>query len=608
MHKRWLVGWLAAVVAVLPAMGTAEVASSTVTYLQAQPQSAWVTMALAAAGASGIATDHLKSVSGTAVTDYAKAILALVAVGQNPRTFGNVDYVGQILAQHHDGQLGNPGSLTDDAWGILALRAAGLSASDAAVSETAATLRANQQADFGWGFAVGVGTDTNTTAAVLMALIEAGDAASSGPLNAGAGYLRAAQNADGGFPYARGGESDADSTAWVVWGLRKVGTDPATLAPAGANPLEFLQSLANADGSFSWMASSPGPNLFATHDAAIALSGATIPVLPAAPAAAGTFEFRLEGKSRSLCYAMLAGTTALDLLQAGRSACDYTIAGTDSPGMGFFLTQVNDEVASGNASWFLLVNEQPSSVGLSGAVLQPSDRVLVYYDADYTTPTYPDYDRPLRLELSAPVAAAGGSVTATVLRYTDNGWQPAGAGVTIAGTGGSAPVTGADGTVAVSLPNGSYTLWAEGPLAIRSPRVTLLVGGSVSRQVNLTVEVEQTNTNTNGSTGGGVAGTSIGLEVTPDALDFGRLGPGGLADLTVTVRNSGTVGLGVSAQVSGDAVFTDGVTLEAQPWRGFAASLATGVQQPVSVGLRVPVTYLGAGIKQGTLVFWAVGR
>ena len=62
-----------------------------VTYLEAETANEWITMALAAAGQSSVSTAHLTSVSGTLATDYAKAILALTAVGENPATFGNTD-------------------------------------------------------------------------------------------------------------------------------------------------------------------------------------------------------------------------------------------------------------------------------------------------------------------------------------------------------------------------------------------------------------------------------------------------------------------------------------------------------------------------------------
>ena len=70
------------------------------------------------------------------------------------------------------------------AFGIFALRAAGMSAGNA---RSAAWLRSVQNDDGGWGFAAGATSDPDTTGAVLQALAAAGSRAG---MRAGVRYLR----------------------------------------------------------------------------------------------------------------------------------------------------------------------------------------------------------------------------------------------------------------------------------------------------------------------------------------------------------------------------------------------------------------------------------
>lgn len=581
----------------------ADVRPSTVAYLQAQPQNPWITMALAAAGVTNSPTSHLRTVSGSTANDYATTVLALAAVGENPATFGAIDYVAKLNSFATAGQLGDPNFLNDDAWGILALSAAGVATATPEVTNAAAFLRSHQNQDGGFSYAVGGASDTNSTAAAVMALRESGLPAGDAALQAAVGYLRGAQNADGGFPYQPGDESDADSTAWVVWAIRKLGDDFAHWQKTGVSPLAFIESLANPDGSFSWMKSAPGPNPFATQDAALALSGATMPVgyyRFVQPPGDG-YLFRLEGRSGTICYRRIAGvTTAYDLLVSGQQPCGYTFTGQTYAGLGVLLTAVNDELATGTAAWFYLVNHAFATVGLEGYQLHPGDEVLLYYDPDYRVPQEPDYDRPLQLQLAPTVVTSGKTVTATVTTWREGQSVPV-SGATVSGAG-SAAVTATDGTAVLSPPDGVHHLVAVKPDFIRSLVQELVVGSGVPGTVGLAAEI--LSPSGGGGGGGTVGGAAIIFTVDPVQADFGQLHPGGQARQTVTLRNGGTVGLAVRTQVFGDPLFTH-LVLDEVPWVQYRKRLASGGHATTTVTLPVPADYLGRGVKTGELIFWA---
>ena len=99
------------------------------------------------------------------------AILALASVDENSETFGNVNYISQLKTYFADNQFGSPTLLNDDFWSILALA----SVNQKNINEVSAAkdfILANQNPDGGFSYAVGGESDTNDTAAAVMALVE----------------------------------------------------------------------------------------------------------------------------------------------------------------------------------------------------------------------------------------------------------------------------------------------------------------------------------------------------------------------------------------------------------------------------------------------------
>ncbi|MBI5733858.1 MAG: hypothetical protein HY973_02855 [Candidatus Kerfeldbacteria bacterium] len=264
-------GWLPLAVSA----GTSEAVS----YLKIQTPNEWVTMALVAGGETLVAKDYLKTFSGSSATDYAKRILAIVAVGENPRTFASTDLIAGLKAKAVSGQIGDVTLLNDDAWGILALRAAGESASDSVVAGAKNFLLTNQQPDGSWGWQAGGGSDTNDTAAVLMALAEVGLTYNNSVVQNGFNYLRSNQQLDGGFPYDLAWPaSDSGSTAWIMSALYKFNQNPDTWVQGSATPTSFLQSLQIGNGSFKWQSGDAGGLTAMTAYALVALTNSFYPV------------------------------------------------------------------------------------------------------------------------------------------------------------------------------------------------------------------------------------------------------------------------------------------------------------------------------------------
>lgn len=360
-----------------PVFAATEINTRAINYLKSNSPSPWTTLALSAAGESSLSGEHLKGVPGTTALSYTAPIMAIAALGEDPRTFPNENFVTKLKSFHTDGQLGDPATLNDDLFGILALRAAGESANDPAIVDAAQTVLSAQNANGGWGFAVGASPDTNMTAMAIMALLESGSTPSSDHITRALSFLRDAQNEDGGFPYDPvspfGTDSDASSDAWVISALNQLGIDPISWETAsGKNPIAHLVSLQDTTaGYFRYQSNSPEDSFspITTSYAVIALSGKGYPIsffqtssdLP-------VVSFQIDGSSTTLCTGSVSAATALAVVEHAASQCgyDYTIEQT---GFGRYLSRIAADTAAGLSGWRYRVNGALPSVGAADYAL-----------------------------------------------------------------------------------------------------------------------------------------------------------------------------------------------------------------------------------------------
>jgi prenyltransferase beta subunit len=231
---------------------------------------------------------HAPSAPDNKATDWERSIIAITAAGQNPYDFGGINYIAQLKNFVNGGQIGLTTALNDDFFGLMALLAGRVSSSDSSVTNELAYVLASQHADGGFSYSTDstIGSDTNDTAAAVMALKAAqnaglGSALVSAAVTSARAYLLGTQNVDGGFPYdpltpiAWGGPvSDGSSTSWVLMSLTSLGEGNST---AGANAQAYLRSLPLVDGSFPSWQPTVG-DVFDTAPAVTALAGGQYPL------------------------------------------------------------------------------------------------------------------------------------------------------------------------------------------------------------------------------------------------------------------------------------------------------------------------------------------
>jgi hypothetical protein len=183
-----------------------------------------------------------------------------------------IDQMGQYINPETDGYGED---VFDQAFYVFALVAA-----DAPRAASAAYMRSIQLPDGGWEFADGFGSDSNTTAMALQALLAAGGSPTEDASSDAIAYLRSTQNGDGGFGFTAADDSDPNSTGLVTQALVAAGEDigpGGTWEQNGNTPLDGLLAFQNpGTGAFQY-AGEDSP--FATYQAIPAVMLAPFPEL-----------------------------------------------------------------------------------------------------------------------------------------------------------------------------------------------------------------------------------------------------------------------------------------------------------------------------------------
>ncbi|MCK4832396.1 MAG: hypothetical protein KAS81_06485, partial [Anaerolineales bacterium] len=214
--------------------------------------------------------------------EVGKLVLAAVAGDADPRSFGGYDLVISLTNQISPTGQFSTNSNFKQAFGMLALEAAG----EAVPLTTTQWLKGQQMADGGWEWAAGSGwgSDPDTTAIAIQALIAAGEPVTATTVISAVSYLHALQNDDAGFPSGFDPASNSNSTAYAIQALLAAGEDLMNddagqgwvWVRNGRTPVNALRSFQKSDGPlvYQWGGYfGPTDNMAATYQAVPALLG-----------------------------------------------------------------------------------------------------------------------------------------------------------------------------------------------------------------------------------------------------------------------------------------------------------------------------------------------
>ncbi|MDD5146178.1 MAG: prenyltransferase/squalene oxidase repeat-containing protein [Candidatus Pacebacteria bacterium] len=571
--------------------GNQSQAQKGVSYLRSQPFDAWSLMALTSAGETNLDLSFLQSVNEKTALGYAKYILALTAVGKNPTNFGNENYVEKLKGFYQNNQFGDVNLLNDDIWAILALGALGQDQLGQ-VQASQDYILSHQNIDGGWGYSISATSDTNDTAAAIMALKEAGAADTSGAVQRATAYLKSTQNEDGGFPYSAGSVSDSCSDAWVISAVYKLQQDPFGSAwfKNGHHAVQSLQSLQDTDGGFWWQKS--GDNKFCTSFAVVALLGKFYPVATDL----NLHHLRIEGEN-TICDAQVNGATALDLISSGALQCGFNYNIKEFSGLGLYLDSIGHE-----NNWMYLVNGLSPQVGADNYFLDPNDEV-VWYSGEWLEEGW------FLTKLIVSQADQNIKIQTQFLDPQQSAWQDLKIEALKIKIGSSDFTTNALGAVEINqqiLADGLYPVFLEKQVVqgrgyLRSPKENLKIGiAPMGHQAQLVVNIEKLPVPPESDQ------SIISFSVSPDQLDFGTLRPGQQSSTTLSINN-GSMGVFLEAEVVGSGIFRDNLSIAGLRPNTFSLELTPNKSQTLPLQLSIPLSYQGNfGLNKGEITFWAI--
>jgi len=198
--------------------------------------------------------------SGNEVTDYERRSMALLAMGLNPYSATETNYIQKIVDAFDEEQIGDVNHINDDIFGLLVLVKSGYTTEDLVVSQTIEYIL-SQQEDLGSWDSV----DMTAAAVQALALVSSYEGVSEALTEAEA-YLQNIQSgSDGGF-------GNIYSTSWAVQAIAALGQDSATWVRAGNTPETYFAAMQAVDGGFE-IDSDDGLRLWATSYAIPAILG-----------------------------------------------------------------------------------------------------------------------------------------------------------------------------------------------------------------------------------------------------------------------------------------------------------------------------------------------
>ncbi len=560
-------------------------------YLLAHSNNGWSTMGLTALGKTGLDLDYLKTVSGTHAIDFTKPILAITAVGQDPRKFGSQDLVAKLKTFYTANQIGDTQTVNDDIFGILALVASGEPLNDSIIEDAKKFVLAKQSSDGGWGYALSASSDSNTTASAILALLAVGISPTDTKITSAINFLKTCQNSDGGFTYDPksewGTDSDTSSTAWVMWTLNALKANLADWQKSGKTPKDYLESYQHTFGYFIYPGL--GENALSADNTAwaiIALEGKTLPLNIITPVKL-QYNFRIEGLSETICEGKTPGTTPMDIIKTATTLCGYTYNIKD----GNYLTKINAEEASGNSGWQYWVNLVKLNQSATDYQLKEGDEVLWAY-GDIAI-------KPLKLTATPTEITSGQNVDLLVESQDTTNKPEANVKISPLTTDTN---TNSQGKVSFSLPDGYYKIYGEKPGFVRSAKTLLKFGNPGTAGIDLSVDVQS----------GSVAGASttnpanqtIAFAIEPGSLSFGQLKGGQTAKKALTLKNQGSKALVFEAEVKTGPIFKDNLLLEGKFWKQFKKTVSGSQTAVIESSLTIPQG-ANPGNQTGQLIFWA---
>lgn len=195
------------------------------------------------------------------LTDNERRAMALLALGQNPYSFNDVNYIYAITSSFDGAQFGDFNLVNDDIFALIPLANSGYTASDDIIIKNVAFIISKQNTNGSWE------GNVDLTAAAIQALNPFESVAGvSSAIDKAIIYLQNAQGSDGGW-------GNIYSTSWAMQAESALGISWSNNGKAGLDYLATQQTNANNNGALFPSSATLQNNIWATSYAIAAASG-----------------------------------------------------------------------------------------------------------------------------------------------------------------------------------------------------------------------------------------------------------------------------------------------------------------------------------------------
>ena len=230
----------------------------------------WSAIALAKTSAPAHVIDALREYLRTeapqlqSATDYERHAMALMALGINPYSGTNINYIARIGDFFDGTQVGETGLVNDDIFALIPLLRAGFSADEDIIKNTTLFILKRQMPNGSWEGSV------DLTAAAVQALVPAQTLPDvPAALARARTFLRVQQQGSGGF-------GNAPATSWVMQAIRAFGENSSLwVSENGYWPGDSLASSQQTDGGFESVSADTFTRVWSTAYAIPSAEGKT---------------------------------------------------------------------------------------------------------------------------------------------------------------------------------------------------------------------------------------------------------------------------------------------------------------------------------------------
>lgn len=200
----------------------------------------WFAIAIANSDNSSLKSNlinYLKNepINSSVITDYQRRAMALMALGLNPYSEAEIDYIKKIVDSFDGLQLGEIDLVNDDIFGLIVLQNAGYDEDDEIIDKVIAYIISRQNNNGSWG-------SIDMTSASIMALNNFKNINEvKNVISKAENYLLENQNEDGGF-------DNIFSTSWAIQAL----SSNNLYKDEVKDGLKYLADYQNIDGGIEY--------------------------------------------------------------------------------------------------------------------------------------------------------------------------------------------------------------------------------------------------------------------------------------------------------------------------------------------------------------------